>query len=47
MHQIEKLVPEIEAVVAEVRADYIINNEIIRDDVFEILEKKPNKTSME
>lgn len=39
MYQIEKLVPEIEAVVAEVRADYIINNEIIRDDVFEILEK--------
>ncbi len=39
MYQIEDLVSEIEEVVKEIRQDYIINNEIIRDDVFEILEK--------
>lgn len=40
MYQLEELVPEIEKVVKEVRLDYLINNEIIRDDVFEILEKR-------
>ncbi len=39
MYQIEEFVPEIVAVIEAVRQDYIINNEIIRDDVFEILEK--------
>ena len=34
----EKLVEQIPAVIEKIRTDYILNNQIIKDDIFGILE---------
>ena len=35
----EKIVEQIPAVIEKVRTDYVLNNMIIKDDIFGILEK--------